>query len=157
MTAYSFKDILCSYTGPFGSLDLSENAGSADEGITITYDEDKATKTMGAGGEGMYSLHASEGGGCSVRFLKVSPINAMLNQMYSLETSSSAYYGRGVLTVRDSIRGDNWVLKGVGFRKHPDGAYTKDGPVMMEWTFHVLKIDAVLGDGNSIAAFSLVA
>jgi hypothetical protein len=125
---YSFEDVVCSIAGPFGSFDLSKGAGVADEGITIDFDEDKATKTM----------------------------NARLSQMYDYETSSSAYYGQDTITVRDAIRGDNWVLQGCGFRRHPPGGYAKEGGTI-EWSFHALVVDGRFGDGSPITAFSRVA
>jgi hypothetical protein len=153
---YSFEDVVCTISGPFASFDLSKGAGVADEGISIDFDEDKATKTMGAGGDGMYSLHAAQGGSCTIRLLKTSPMNARLSQMYDYETSSSAYYGQDTITVRDAIRGDNWVLQGCGFRRHPPGGYGKEGGIV-EWSFHALVVDGKFGDGSPITAFSRVA
>jgi hypothetical protein len=147
---YSFVDFLAAYTGSFGSFDMS-SGGIAEEGITIAFDEDKASKVNGADGDWMHSLHASQGGTVTVRLLKTSPLNHTFSALYNYETSSSAYYGRGTITCRNPVTGDLFVCLGCGLRKFPDNVNAKDGGTN-EWVFNVGRIEPTLGNGNPTLA-----
>ena len=146
LTTYSFADFLCAYTGPGGTFDLS-SGGITDDGITIAFDDDKATKTNGADGEWMYSLHEASGGTAVVRLQKTSPTNADLSRLYNFETITGANYGRGVITGRNPVTGDSFQCVGCGIRKFPDNVNAKVGGAN-EWAFFVGKISVKLGDGN---------
>jgi len=147
---YAFQDFLGAYSGPGGVADIS-SGGIAEEGITIAFDEDKATKTNGADGDWMYSLHAASGGMVTVRVLKTSPLNAFFGRLYNFETSSGANYGRGTFTGRNVSTGDAFVCDGCGIRKFPDNVNAKEGGTN-EWVFMAGVIDVTLGDGNPALA-----
>lgn len=147
---YSFIDFVAGYIGPFGTFDMS-SGGVAEEGITIAFDEDKASKVNGADGDWMYSLHAAQGGTVTLRLLKTSPMNRNLQSLYKYETSSSAYYGRGTITARNPVTGDVFVCLGCGLRKFPDNVNAKEGGTN-EWVFLVGRIEPTLGNGNPTLA-----
>lgn len=146
MSTYSFLDVSASISGPGGTFSLGSGSGNAEEGITTAYDGEKNTKTMGADGSGMHSLHASNGGKITVRLLKTSPVNAQLSTMYNFQKTSSANWGQNVLKVSNVISGD--VVDGnlCAFTKHPDLTYAVEGGVV-EWEFDAIELDEQLGAG----------
>ncbi|MBU6429818.1 MAG: DUF3277 family protein, partial [Cyanobacteria bacterium REEB65] len=77
MTAhtYSFLNFQCTISGPGGVAVPGGQSGASDEGVTFEQREDQGSLTIGAGGEGMHSLHADKSGRINVRLLKTSPIN----------------------------------------------------------------------------------
>lgn len=111
-------------------------------------DEDKDTLVTGADGSAMHSLHAAKAGKINVRFLKTSPANAKLAQMYATQTAVSGLHGQNVITITDIARGDRITGRIAAFAKFPSLSYSKDG-AMNEWAFNVGKIDFVLGSGLS--------
>jgi len=143
-STYSFLDTQASIAGPGGSIDLSAGAGVAEEGITIEMNGDKNTMTIGADGEGMHSLHGDKSGTVTVRLLKTSPRNALLQAMYDFQTTSAALHGQNLITVANPVIGENSGCRGVAFKKKPTITYSKEGQIM-EWTFDAIKIDTVLG------------
>jgi Protein of unknown function (DUF3277) len=143
---YSFLDILGAVTGPGMSFSIGMDEGIAEEGITIAMDENKNTKTMGADGSGMHSLHAGKGGSVTIRTLKTSPLNYLLDQAYSFQTTSSANHGQNVISIRDVARGDSFTAQRCAFRKLPDNINAKDGGTM-EWVFDAIIVDMLLGNG----------
>lgn len=143
---YSFLDVQGSISGPGGAFSIGQGAGVAEEGITVEFEEDKDTMTIGAGGSVMHSLHAGKAGKVSVRLLKTSPTNQLLNQLYNFQTTSSVNHGQNVITFRDTARGDVINARESGFMKHPTIVYSKDGP-MNEWVFNVGRLDITLGTG----------
>lgn len=150
MATYSFLSVNCSLVGPGGNLALAMGAGAAEEGLTYAFDEDKNTKTIGADGSGMNSLHAGKAGQITVRLLKTSPQNAPLMGLYNLQTSNPALHGQNTVTLRDTARGDVLVGRQVAFKKAPDLNYAKDGD-LVEWMFDAVAIDITLGTGTSVA------
>jgi hypothetical protein len=142
---YSFKDVQCAIAGPGGSFTISEG-GVADEGITITMENDKGTLVHGADGSWMHSLHASDGGTVTLRLLKTSPMNALLDRMYRFDTTSSANFGLNIISVRNPMTGDSITCQGAAFSKHPDFGAAKEGGTT-EWSFKCGRIDTVLGNG----------
>jgi predicted SPOUT superfamily RNA methylase MTH1 len=148
MATYSFLDTSAAISGPGGTFSLS-SGGVAKEGITIARSSDKNSMVIGADGEGMHSLHADESGKVTIRLLKTNPVNALLSQMYRYQKTSSAYWGRNTISVRDPVRGDDGECQEVAFTKHPDVTQAEDGG-MIEWVFDAIKIDQVLGDGNPV-------
>lgn len=147
MATYSFLDINAAMTGPGGSINLGAGAAVAEEGITIEAVEDKSIMTIGADGNGMHSLVASEASTVTVRLLKTSPVNNQLMEMYKVDTSSSANHGRNTITVRNSATGDNITLQQVAFKKRPSITYAKEAGIN-EWTFDAIKTSTVLGVGT---------
>lgn len=144
---YSFLDVQAAIKGPNGSFPLGSGAGVAEEGITISYTDEKGSLIVGADGTGMHSLHAGRSGTVTVRLLKTSPTNALLMQMYNADTVSAANYGRSTILVRNPVTGDSWTCSYCGFRKVPDNVNAKDGGVH-EWTWNVAYIEGILGTGT---------
>ena len=144
---YSFLDVLGAITGPGMSFSIGQDEGIAEEGITISMDENKNTKTMGADGSGMHSLHAGKGGSVVIRTLKTSPLNYLLAQGYNFQTTSSANHGQNTISIRDVARGDSFTAQQAAFRKLPDNINAKEGGTM-EWAFDAIIVDMLLGDGN---------
>jgi hypothetical protein len=142
---YSFLDVQCGLVSPQASFTLSEN-GIAEEGITIAMAGPKQTRTMGADGTGMLSLHASNAANVTIRLLKVSPINAMLNALYREQMVSSASWGGIQITVGNPVLGDNIVCQLGGFTKQADVPYATDGGIMT-WEFEFISVSEMLGNG----------
>jgi len=141
---YSFTDIAGAINGPGGSFDIGSDAGVAEEGITISYVDDKDTMTMGADGSGMHSLHASRAATVTIRLLKTSPVNPQLMTMFNFQTTTSANHGRNQMHFNDVVRGDSIIIEGAAFRKAPDITYAKDGGIM-EWQFNCISCNEILG------------
>lgn len=145
MSTYSFKDINAAISGPGGSFIL--NSGSAEEGITITPLEDKNIMQMGADGSGQHSLVAGEASNVVVNLLKTSPVNALLQQLYNYQTSSSVLHGKNTIVLTDLGRGDVVTLSKVAFKKAPDLSYAKEAG-MNAWEFDAIFTDRTLGIGT---------
>jgi hypothetical protein len=143
MSTYSFADVACSLTGPGGSCQLGAGGGTAEEGITITK-EDKNSQIIGADGTVANILHPNENGKITVRLLKTSNSNAILQAMYSFQRTSAANWGQNVLTLTDVASGDQYTCTGVAFKKFPENLYAKE-PRPIEWEFEAAFIDPVLG------------
>lgn len=150
MATYSFIDNLVAIAGPNGAFNLGgPGVANSEGGISIVMQEDKNTMTIGAGGEGMHSLHAGKAATITVRFLKTAPANALLAQMYAADTGDAAAHGRNTISIRDLARGDVITAQQVAFAKFADVTYAKDGGEMT-WAFHSVKVDFVLGNGLSV-------
>ena len=147
MATYSFKDVQATIQGVGGSINLGYGAALSEEGITIEPAEDKNIMTIGADGQGMHSLVASEAASVTVRLLKTSPTNSQLQQMFNLQADSSLAHGKNTITVRDIARGDCITLTGVAFRKRPSVTYAKEGGTV-EWQFDAIRVSATLGTGT---------
>ena len=147
MATYSFLDVVASMSGAGGSINLGAGAAVSEEGITVEAVEDKNIMTIGADGQGMHSLVASEASTVTVRLLKTSPVNNQLMEMYKVDTASSANHGRNTITIRNSATGDNITLQQVAFKKRPSITYAKEAG-MNEWTFDAIKTGTVLGTGT---------
>lgn len=147
MATYSFLDVVAAITGPGGTINLASESGSAQEGITVEMAEDKNVMTVGADGSVMHSLLATKAGTATVRLLKTSPVNAVLQLMYNLQTQSSATHGRNMITIRDIARGDTVTLAKVAFKKAAALNYAREGGDN-EWLFDVGVVTTVLGTGT---------
>lgn len=144
MASYSFLDVQATITGPGGIVSLGNGAGPSEEGITIERAEDKDNMTIGADGTPMHTLHASKAGTITVRLLKISPANALLQAMYDYQSLSSANWGQNVIVVSQSAAGDISTGRSAAFRRAPNLVYGKEG-AMNEWAFNVGIIDTILG------------
>lgn len=144
---YSFLNIVATIAGPSGFANLGAGSANAEEGITIEPHEDKNEMTIGADGQGQHSLIASDAAKVTVRLLKTSPINSILQLMYDVQSASSALWGQNVITIVDTARDDLTILQACAFSKKPTINYAKIGG-MMEWTFDAIKANSVLGDGQ---------
>lgn len=148
MTAYSFENFVASIVGPGGAFDLGAGTGVGEEGCTISMRDDKNTMTIGADGEGMHSLNPSKAGTITFRFLKTAPVNALLSNLYTLQTESKGLLvGQNIIVCRDVMRGDNFGAKQCAFKKFPDTVYNASGTQSMEWVFDCIKITPKLGSG----------
>ena len=141
---YSFNDVVSTLVGPTGSANLGYGASVAEEGIKIAAAGDKNTMRIGADGGGMHSLHADKSGVVTVRLLKVSPVNALLQAMYDAQSASSTLWGQNVIVVRQLASGDITTATRCAFKKKPDLDYAKDGDIV-DWVFDAIHIDSVLG------------
>jgi len=147
MATYSFQDVVAAISGIGGSFPLAYGAGTAEEGITVEAVGDKSTMVIGADGSGMHSLAAGEASTVSVKLLKTSPVNAMLQTMYHIQTHSSITHGRNIITIVNVARGDSITLTGVAFKKRPAITYAKEGGTI-EWTFDATNATQILGVGT---------
>lgn len=145
MSTYSFLSVQCTLSGPGGSVILGNSAGVAEEGISTEMKEDKNLQTVGADGEIMNSLRASNAGGFTIRLLKTSPSNAILSALYNFQKSSPAVWGQNQLRVSDVYRGDVITGNRIAFRKQPVITYAKDAG-MNEWLFDG-NVNELLGAG----------
>ncbi len=141
---YSFLDVSAAIYGPNGSFSLSN--GNSEGGITVARRGDKNTLTIGADGTPMNSLHADNSGTITVRLLKTSGTNALLQSMYDADRADSSAWGNNTIVIRDTNLGDSHDAIAVAFTKFPDTVYDKEGPAL-EWTFTAGRIDSVLGAG----------
>lgn len=144
MSTYSFIDVSASIAGVGGLFELGYGAGVSEEGITVSMDEDKNTKTIGADGEVMHSLHAGKGCTITVVLLKTSPANARLSMMYNLQSASSATWGNNVITIRNKVSNDMSTCRSVAFKRIPDWQNAKTGNTV-SWVFDGGKVDTLLG------------
>lgn len=145
MPAYSFQDVTASISGPGGNFDLK--GGNPAEGITIEATGDKNIMTVGADAHVMHSLRADDSGLVTVRLLKTSPVNALMQSLYNSQKQSSATWGKNVISIRDIARGDDITATECAFAGAPTYTYAEEGG-MMEWRFHAGKVDPKLGSGE---------
>ena len=131
LKSYSFLDVIASFGGPTGAFNL--NNGIEEGGIKITMRGEKNIMTVGADGKVMHSLRADNSAEVSIRLLKTSPTNALLNTMYNLQRIDSTLWGQNVITLNHAI-GDEVVATQVAFKKQPDVVYSEAGG-MNEWLF----------------------
>jgi hypothetical protein len=151
MPTYSFLDVQAAISGPGGAFSLGSNAGDSEEGISYEMTEAKNTMTIGAGGDGMHSLHAGKSGRITVRLLKTSPTNAKLGTMYSLQSSSSSLWGINILTIANPQTGDVVTGQQAAFSKNPNNSFAKTANTI-EWVFDVILIDTIFGTGSPTAS-----
>jgi hypothetical protein len=141
---YSFADVVATIKGPNGFVSLGNGAGLAEEGISIEFTEEKSTMHIGADGFVAHNLHMSKAGKVTVRVMKVSPTNALLEKMYNADTISSLFHGQNLIMVNQVITGDVYSCQQAAFAKFPHNTYAKE-IAMMDWEFNVGVIDVTLG------------
>jgi hypothetical protein len=144
MATYSFNDVVAAITGTGGTVNLGAGAAIAAEGISIEPVEDKNVMTVGADGQTMHSLVASSAATVTVRLLKTSPTNRLLQEMFNVQTASASTHGSNVITIRDVARGDTITLTDVAFKNSPSLTYAKEGGTV-EWVFDAGRTSRVLG------------
>lgn len=150
MAAYSFLDVSATIVGPGGAFALGTGAGASEEGIDIDMVENKNTMTIGADGEGMHSLHASNAGKVKVMLLKTSTTNALLSLLYNLQSSNSSLWGQNVIVVTNVQSGDVITLSGCAFDRQTPLKYAKEAGTNT-WSFDVITVDELLGTGSPVA------
>lgn len=144
LATYSFLDTRCSITGPGGNFQLGQDAGIADEGISFERTEDQGAMTIGASGDGMHTLFAGKSGRVTIRLLKTSPVNAMLQRMFDVQAGSSRNWGKNTI-VCNTPTGDIVTASQAAFQRQPNNGYAKNA-ALMEWSFNAIRLDQVLGD-----------
>lgn len=147
MATYSFLDVTASITGPGGVVALASSAGVAEEGITVEASQDKNKMIIGADGAGMHSLIADESSEVSIKLLKTSPANSLLQGMLNYQTTSAVLHGKNHIVIVDTARGDNIILNDVAFKKQPGLEYAKEGK-FVEWKFEAIRTHTILGVGT---------
>src|SRR4051812_10193996 len=141
-------DVSATIVGPGGTFALGYGSCTAEEGISTAMVENKNTMTIGADGCVMHSLHAGNGATVTIRFLKTSGTNQLLQQMFDLQKTSSAYWGLNTIVISDPARGDQISCTNCAFQRFAGINYAKEGG-MMEWVFDVGRLEAILGDGTA--------
>lgn len=144
MKTYSFMDTQAAIVGPGGSFSLGAGAGIAEEGITIEPAEGVGAMTIGADGQGMHTLFADKSGRITVRVLKTSPVNALLQAMLAFQRQSAANHGQNTITIMNRSTGDAHTCQQVAFSRQPVVTYAKTAN-MNEWTFDAIAIDFAFG------------
>lgn len=145
MAAYSFLNVVAAIVGPGAAFSLGAGSGVAEEGITIAASEDKNSMIIGADGVGQHTLVASAAGIITLRYLKTSPTNGLLQLAYDFQVGGgSKVWGQNIITVADTARLELTTAQSCAFKKKPEIVYDKAGP-MIEWTFDSLAINTILG------------
>jgi len=124
----------------------------ANEGVRIAMIGDKDTMVIGANGDTMHSLAASQAGRIELSILKTAPVNALLNALYRAQDLSAATWGNIQININNPVTGD--VIVGVygAFVKLPDLVYATQGNIMV-WAFNMGYIDETLGNGYNPTGF----
>lgn len=144
---YSFIDVKATLVGPNGATNVGSDAGVSEEGITIEFAEEQDTMVIGADGLGMHNLHAGQSGRVTVRLMKNSPTNAILQGIYDLDRATPSTHGQNTIVVSWLTAGDVVTCTQCGFTRFPTVTYAKEGP-MLEWTFNAIRISPLLGAGS---------
>jgi len=144
MSTYSLLDVVATISGPTGSANIGNDAGVADEAISFEPAGDKNTMTVGGGGAVQHSLHADKSGRVILRLLKTSPINALLHQMYDIQTTSASLHGQNIIVCQQKASGDITTARQVAFKRKPPLSYQKEAGTI-EWEFDAGQLDTVLG------------
>ena len=125
--SYSFLDVQASIYGPGGNVSLAgDEAGVEQGGITVTPAGERSKMTV------------------SVKLLKTSSVNAALQIMYNLQTTTGAQHGMNTIVIRDVARGDVITCQNCAFAKQPAITYGTDAGAV-EWTFNAGSISFLLG------------
>lgn len=143
---YSFLDVNAAIVGPGGGFALGAGAGVAEEGITIEPVAEVDAMTIGADGSGMHSLIANQAGKVTVRFLKNSPTNALLQAMLAFQRTAGSNHGQNTISIVNKNTGDAITLQQAAFAKQPTINYAKEGD-MIVWEFNAIILNVGLGTG----------
>lgn len=145
MSTYSFLDCKAAIAGPGGAFSIGSDAGISDEGITTEMKEEKNMQVIGAGGQVMNSLRASNAARITLRILKTSPVNAKLSALYNFQRLLTGAWGQNTISIADISRGDLIVATDVAFARQAPITYSKDANIN-EWLFDAV-VDMQLGTG----------
>ncbi len=140
---YSFLNISFYLIGPGLAVNIGAGAGVAEEGIEVEPAAEKNKMDIGSDGKGQHTLIADDSAKATIRLLKTSPFNAVLQAAYDLQSASSAVWGQNLGTITDSGRGDVTVLQAMAFHNKPKLVYKKEAE-MMEWVFDCISHTTVL-------------
>lgn len=133
--------------GPGGAFNLGYGSGDAEEGITFEMIDDKNKMDVGADGQIMHSLRASNAGRATVRLLKTAPTNALLSALYNFQRFSSGNWGQNSISGADTARGDLILCSQMSFVKQSDLTYAQDGNYNT-WVFMGSIDNELLGTGT---------
>lgn len=147
VAAYSFADVTLAVAGP-NNLN-AYITGEAEEGFSIEFEGQKNTMMVGAGGDVMHSLRVAQPGRLLIRVLKTSSSNKILSDAWIYQVGSAATHGKMTWTVTDAANADLWVLTGVAFNNHTNGAWATVGNAQ-EWTLDCGRITPKLGAGTDL-------
>lgn len=145
MGTYSFLSVQASIIGPGLNAQIGSTSGAAKDGLSTEFDEDKTTVTTGADGTIMTSLRASMTGRITVRLLKTSPINQILNTAFNFQRAGAGNWGQNSLRIVDKVRGDVVSGSQMSFVRHPANTWSEEGNIL-EWSFIGI-VREVLGAG----------
>ena len=142
---YSFQDVTATIIGPGLSAQLADEAGAAEEGISIEPEGQKDTLTVGADGSWMHSLRAANPGTVTIRLLKTSNVNNTLSVAYNAQRVSSIGWGKNTIMIKQHASGDVITCMGAAFENPPQIEYATVGNIMV-WKFLVGRIIPILGE-----------
>jgi Protein of unknown function (DUF3277) len=150
-TTYSFLDVQATLVAPSVTFDIA-SAGVSAEGIRLSMVGEKDVMTVGADGDVMHTLIASDASNCEISLLKDAAGNKLLNDLYNFQKASSANWGGIQITIANNVTGDTITLVGGAFAKQADISYAQEG-TMNVWPFKFgFRVDT-LGNGlNGTAA-----
>lgn len=132
---YSFENCVAALAGLGGAFPIGYGAGNAQEGISMVGNvESKGIGLVGADGTIMPTLRASKMGRWTVKLLKTSPTNALLQALFNAQSTNPALWASNLLTLADNVRGDAFSLSQAWFTKQPDIVFAQDGNVN-DWEF----------------------
>jgi len=141
---YSFKDVHATIAGPGGTVPLGNNAGIEEGGITVEPQEEIGSLKIGADGSPAHSLKATKAAKITVRVLKTSPTNALLQAMFNFQRTSSLNWGQNTLVISNIATGDVYTNQFVAFLRQPPNTYAKEAGAI-DWEFLVGQLDVNLG------------
>ena len=123
-------------------------SASADEGFSWSFAENANEQSGGPDGSAMNSFVASRRGKLAIRLQKVSPINALLSDMYTADRANGGVtWGQLVFTHRDVVRGDLIIGSQGAYTKFPNVNAQRVGG-NMDWEFDIGIINPTLGPGQ---------
>lgn len=144
MTTYAFQDVTATFASPLGSIDLGYGNLNADEAISMDPAGDKNTMQVGSDGNGQHNLNSDKSGTVTLRYLKTSDTNALLQAQYDAQQLTSTLWGQNIILVRQTASGDVHSARQCAFKRKPRIVYSKTAE-LMEWVFDSIKMDSVLG------------
>jgi len=98
--AYSFVNVSATLIAPGFIIQLGSGAAPTEGGITLAYAGDHSNVVVGADGNAITSLFAGKAGAATIRLLKNSPANKMLNLLFAAQKAAPQSVGaQGILTI----------------------------------------------------------
>lgn len=143
---YSFESVTAAIVGPNGAFSIGYGAAVDEGGISVEMAEDKGSLVVGSDGEAMHVLNAGRSGRITVRFLKTSPTNGLMQALYDLDTNDPSSYGQNTITITDTSRTELVIAQQCGQVRFPGVVYGKQG-APLEWSFNCAKIHHLLNAG----------
>lgn len=146
LATYSFGDVQMTFVGPGIAASVGgDGSGSSKEGITIEPTEDKNVMTVGADSV-MHSLVVPNPAKVTIRLLKTSPVNALLNAAFNLQKTVSGLWGQNLVTLSNVQVGDMHSMSQTAFNRHTPVTYGTEGGTN-SWDFMCGNWQPILGTG----------